>query len=102
MRMADGLPWFCPQCGEPCEDATGLHPACVVPFNISAKNDRPDTDDNSGRRIGRVTVRKTPHLREWVAVAWDTNGERFPDADCYESSREDAEATARAMMRDAG
>lgn len=36
-------PWYCPNCGEPCTDASGVHPECKSEFAKSAEGDRETT-----------------------------------------------------------
>lgn len=51
-------------------------------------------------RITRVTIARTGFGSEWVCRAYGEDGKRYPAADCYENSKADAEATAKAMVRD--
>lgn len=50
------------------------------------------------RIVAKVTIVKTPHEQEYLCKAYDQDGKRFEDADTFESSRDAADGTKRAML----
>lgn len=51
------------------------------------------------RSIGKVTIAKTPFEKEFVCKAYDQNGKRWVEADCFEATREDAEQSRIHMLQ---
>lgn len=58
------------------------------------------SDDKSERQIvAHVKVAKRVSIwGEWVVLAYDQHGKRFPEADYFTTDREDAERTAVEMI----
>ena len=51
----------------------------------------------SSRKVTKTKIMKNSDTGEYIVRAYH-NDERMPGADCFESSREDAEVTAKAMV----
>ncbi len=51
------------------------------------------------RRVRSVKVSYNIATREWIVKAFDELGVRWPEADCYDTDKASAEATAKRMVQ---
>lgn len=68
----------------------------ISPFGPMVSPPAPSSVDSP--RVAKVKIKKTPHEQEWCVMAYDEKGKRMPDADCFETSRQAAKDTAKAML----